>query len=111
MSAKLHEVPDKPLSEYTEDDARLFRSPSVEDHLWQMKRALALATVLHSTLARVEDADFGHHENLTRDAASVVGQLCEDAWGCAEQLTSGMAGEIQNLRVVADVADEEGGAE
>jgi hypothetical protein len=100
MTVTLRTIPAKPLAEYTEAEAAIFRSPAVEDHLRRVRQTLALVTVLQAAHARVEDTDFGHDGDLTRDAADMLMELCRDAWTCAASLSEGLPGRVQGLRVI-----------
>lgn len=98
------ESPDKPLSAMSAAERAAFGAPSVEDHLNAIRRALATAAAIAISADGLPDL---LDEPLIEDVNRTVYRLCSDAWKLAEQLTEGLPGRVQNLRVVGATAKDQ----
>ena len=91
-------TPDKPLTQFTKTDLAALRAPTVEEHLWNIRHALALIAATANGLdtgivARLADET---HE----DALDGMIESCEDALALVRQLIDGLPAEVHNLAVV-----------
>jgi hypothetical protein len=97
MKATLRALSKTAANNYSEEDHRLLQCPSVEDHLTQILRALALNAMIQN--ARAQGGDLGLTQELENDAAAVVAELTESAWRCAAALKDALPVETQILVV------------
>jgi hypothetical protein len=73
-------------------------APSIEDHLRAIRDALALTVMLHAALAQADDLCLD--SEMKARASAKVADLCEDAWGLAEELAEAMPGPMHSLHIV-----------
>lgn len=97
---RLVETPDKPLKDYTPDELRAFRAPSVEDHLVGIRKALALTLIVMRGVE--EEAALGMDQALLADAGWAARDRLQDAWTSAVALHDAIDGRTQNLHVISE---------
>jgi len=98
-SVTISRMPDKPLAEFSAEEQRAMRSPSVEDSLEEIRQALALMAMFHLASAQIDDLLAQQH--LQEDAERAMAALCERAWTLTKELSDGLPGEIANLNVIS----------
>jgi hypothetical protein len=96
--------------EYSEVERDLLRAPSVEDNLCEIRKALALNTLLLRALSETDD--LGLAREVEQDATAAMADMCASLWSSAQALIEALPAEICNLHVVAgDDDDDRGGDE